>query len=86
MADWKHLEYPHLTEKSMMLIDTANIVSFIVNKSSTKKEIKEEFEEIFGVKVEKVNTEITPKAKKKAYIKLKKGFNAADVAVKLGVV
>ncbi len=86
MAEWKHLKYPHLTEKSMMLVDRANTIVFVVDQRSNKTDIRKEFEEIFGVKVERVNTEIGPKAKKKAYIKLEKEFNAADVAVKLGVV
>ncbi len=70
----------------MMLVDNSNVIVFIVDLNSNKREIKREFEEVFDVKIAKVNTEITPEAKKKAYIKLEKEYNAADVAVKLGVV
>jgi len=86
MAEWKYLKYPHLTEKSIMLVERANTVVFIVDLKANKKQIKEEFEEVFEVKVAKVNTEITAEGKKKAFIKLKPEFNAGDVAVKLGVV
>lgn len=86
MAEWKTLEYPHLTEKSVTLIERANTVVFIVNLKAKKPDIKKEFEEVFEVKVAKVNTEITPEGKKKAYIKLKPEFKASDVAIKLGVV
>ena len=86
MAEWKYLRYPHLTEKSMMLVERVNTIVFIVDLRSNKTQIKKEFEEIFEVKVQKVNTDITPNGKKKAYIKLKPEFNAGDVAVKLGVV
>jgi large subunit ribosomal protein L23 len=86
MAEWRHLKYPHLTEKSVTLVDSVNTIVFIVNLKSTKPEIRKEFEEIFEVKVAKVNTEVTPNGIKKAYIKLKPEFKAADVAVKLGVV
>lgn len=86
MAEWKYLKYPHLTEKSIMLVERANTIVFIVALRANKKQIKGEFEEIFEVKVAKVNTEITADGKKKAFIKLKPEFNAGDVAVKLGVV
>jgi ribosomal protein uL23 len=86
MAEWKSLEYPHLTEKSVTLIESANTVVFVVNIKARKPEIKKEFEEVFEVKVARVNTEVTPDGKKKAYIKLKPEFKASDVAIKLGVV
>lgn len=86
MAEWKYLKYPHLTEKSIMLVERANTVVFIVDLKANKKQIREEFEKIFEVKVAKVNTEVTADGKKKAFIKLKPEFNAGDVAVKLGIV
>ena len=51
-----------------------------------KEEIKKAFEEVFKVKVEKINTMITRQGKKKAFIKLKPEYAAADVAVKLGMI
>jgi ribosomal protein uL23 len=86
MADWKFLKYPYLTEKSMMLVEKANTVVFIVNREADKDGIKGEFEKTFEVKVDAVNTTIMPDGKKKAFIKLKKEFKAGDVAMKLGVV
>jgi large subunit ribosomal protein L23 len=58
---------------------------FIVDRKADKHQIKEAFEKLFGVKVDKVNTLITRDGKKKAFIKLKKEFKASDVAVKLGI-
>ena len=86
MAEWKHLKYPHLTEKSVTMVERSNTIVFIVNLKSTKGEIKKEFEQVFEVKVEKVNTDITSEGKKKAFIQLKPQFRAGDIAVKLGVV
>ena len=83
--EWKILKYPHLTEKSLALIEKENKITFIVDKKATKKQIKKAFEKLFGVKVEKVNTQITLKGEKKAYIKLKKEYKATDVAAKLGI-
>ena len=85
MDPYKILKYPHLTEKSINLIEKENKIVFIVDPKATKTQIKKAFEEIFGVKVEKVNTQITLKGEKKAYIKLKKEYKASDVAVKLGI-
>ena len=60
-------------------------MTFIVDRRASKNEIKREVERIFNVKVERVNTMITPKGKKKAIVKLTKEYKAMDVATKLGV-
>lgn len=76
---------PHVTEKSMNLIDQNNELTFVVLRQTNKTEIKTAFEDLFAVKVEKVNTQITSKGTKLAYIKLAKEHNAEDIAVKMGV-
>ena len=75
-----------MTEKSVALIEKENKIVFAVNRNADKKQIKEAVEKVFEVKVEKVNTLITPSGEKKAFIKLKPEFKAIDVAVKLGIV
>jgi large subunit ribosomal protein L23 len=42
-------------------------------------------EELYAVKVEEINTQITPQGEKKAFIKLHPDFKATDVAIKLGI-
>lgn len=86
MDPWKILKYPYLTEKSIALIETENKIVYVVDRKANKQKIKEVFEKAFEVKVEKVNTEITLDGIKKATLKLKPEFKAADVAVKLGIV
>ena len=86
MDPFKILRYPHLTEKSVGMIEKENKIVFIVDRKADKKRIKEAFEKMFEVKVEKVDTQITMTGEKKAFIKLAKGFKASDVAVKLGVI
>jgi large subunit ribosomal protein L23 len=76
---------PVVTEKAVMLIEMQNTLLFELDKRMTKTEIKKEFEEIFNVKVEKVNTLIKHN-KKYAYIKLNKSNPAIDVATKLGLI
>jgi large subunit ribosomal protein L23 len=86
MDPFKILKYPYLTEKSVALIEKENKLVFIVDRKANKKQIKEAFEKLFEVKVERVNTLITRDGRKKAFIKLKPEFKALDVATKLGVV
>lgn len=86
MDPWKILKYPHMTEKSIGLVERENKIVFIVDKKADKKKIKEAFEKAFEVKVQKINTEITMDGEKKAYIKLRPQNKAIDVAVKLGIV
>ena len=85
MDPWKILRYPYTTEKTISMAERENKIVFVVDKKADKKKIKLAFEEAFEVKVAKVNTEITLKGEKKAFIKLKPEFKAADVAVKLGI-
>jgi len=76
---------PVVTEKAVMMIESENILSFIVNPKMTKPEIKHEIESLFKVNVEKVRTHIRNN-KKYAYIKLNKKNPAIDVATKLGII
>ena len=75
---------PLATEKAVMMIETENVLTFELDKRKSKGEIKKEFEELFGIKIEKVRTLIRNN-KKYAYVKLKKEFLAIDVATKLGM-
>lgn len=77
--------YPITTEKAISMIELENKILFVVEKNATKKEIKEDVEKTFSVKVEYVNTLITPQGQKRAYVKLKKGFKADDIATKLKI-
>ena len=86
---------PLVTEKTMLSQDGNNTVVFEVAKSTNKIQIKQAIEEIFNVKVESVNV-VNQKAKpkrmgkyvgktnnlKKAYVKLKEGYNIDILADK----
>lgn len=80
------LLYPLATEKAIGKVDKDNVITYVVALNATKQQVKKEFEEMFGVKVEKVNMFIDPKNNKKAYIKLSKEFKASDIALKLKLV
>jgi ribosomal protein L23 len=75
---------PLTTEKAIMKIEMENVLTFETSMRKTKDEIKKEFEELFGVKVDRIRTLIRNN-KKYAYVKLKKDFPAIDLATKLGL-
>jgi len=73
-----------VTEKSTAELEK-NILTVIVNIRAKKPEIKKEIEKRFNVKVERINTLVTPKGEKKAYIKLSPEYSAEEVLSRLGV-
>jgi large subunit ribosomal protein L23 len=86
MDPHKILLHPHMSEKSVSLIERENKIVFIVSRKATKDQIKGAIEKMFDVKVDNINTLIGFKGEKKAFIKLKPESKAMDVATKLGMV
>ncbi len=85
----KHREiimFPLITEKAVDAIEKENKIAFVVARSATKKEIREEVEKKFKVKVDKVNTVNDLKGRKRAIVRINKKFKANDIAMKLGVI
>jgi len=80
------LQGPVKTEKAILMIDNDNALTFNVVQSSTKKQIQDEVERLFEVKVASVRTSITSKGQKRAVVRLAKEFKADDVAGKLKIV
>lgn len=76
----------HMSEKASRLLEEENTLTLIVRKDSTKPDIKRAVEVLYGVKVEKVRTLVTPKGEKKAYVKLSKEHSASELASKLGLI
>ncbi|KZX10723.1 50S ribosomal protein L23 [Methanobrevibacter filiformis] len=76
---------PHVTEKTMNLIDQNNELAFVVLRQSKKAAIQRAFEKLFEEEVVRVNTHITSKGIKVAYIKLAEENKAEDIAVRIGV-
>ncbi len=82
---FRYINHLVLTEKGIDNINLKNTLVFIVHRRATKPQIKREVEKIFNVKVEKVNTLIDRKGRKKAYVKLSPEHNAIDIATQLGM-
>lgn len=76
---------PHITEKVVRLIEEENKLVFIVYEDANKRDIEQAVEKLFDVKVADVNTQISPKAKKLAYVKLTPEYTADDIAARMGV-
>jgi len=77
--------YPLMTEAASLMVEKENKLVFVVNLNAGKADVKRAVEELYEVKVEKINLLITPQGAKKAFVKLHPDFKAADVAIKLGI-
>ncbi len=77
---------PVKTEKAISKIEYENTLIFEVGLDSSKRQIKEEVEKLFGVRVASVRTVITPHGGKHAFVRLAKEFKADEVATKLKMI
>ncbi len=85
MDPYKIIIKPLISEKDFELIEKENKLVIQVALNATKHQIKESMEKLYGVQVLKVNTLITPKGTKKAYVKLSEFDDAADIASRMGL-
>ncbi|MEM2917239.1 MAG: 50S ribosomal protein L23 [Candidatus Bathyarchaeia archaeon] len=77
--------YPVMTEVASRMVESENKLVFIVNLKATKRDIVRAVEELYEVKVDKVNVVVTPEGEKKAFVRLHPDYKATDVAIKLGI-
>ena len=86
------LLHPYVTEKTLNMLQgtpaqdlkDGNRLEFLVDRRATKVDVKRAFEEVFEVKVARVNTFIR-KDGKHAIIKLKPEFSAEEIGMRIGV-
>jgi large subunit ribosomal protein L23 len=84
--------HPYVTEKTMNAMSgtpnqdlkDGNRLEFVVRMDSTKPDIKKAFEEKFQAKVDKINIKIMRDGKH-AIIKLKEGYSAEDIGMRIGI-
>ncbi|MCW3992444.1 MAG: 50S ribosomal protein L23 [Candidatus Bathyarchaeota archaeon] len=79
------IQYPLMTERSVYMIENENKLVFIVNRRANKHEIARAVRELYDVEVDRVRTLISPRGLKKAFVKLTEGYDASDVAIRLGI-
>ena len=80
------IHFTLISEKAVDLIEKQNKLVFIVDKDATKEEIKKAVEELYKVKVIKVNTSTNIKGRKRAFVKLSKENPATEIATKLNII
>jgi large subunit ribosomal protein L23 len=77
--------YPLMTERSVYMIENENKLVFIVSMKANKHDVSQAVRDLYGVEAERVNTLISRKNTKKAFVKLKEEFDASDLAIRLGI-
>lgn len=79
------LKHPHVTEKSMDLMEFDNALQFVVAIDAEKAEIEEAIEDRYETDVEKINTQITMDGEKKATVRFVDPDAAEDIMSRVGV-
>merc|ERR1712084_207071 len=79
------VKHPLSSEAAIKTIEDHNTLVFKVDKRATKPTIRKACCELYNIKVKRVNTLITPKGYKKAYVVLTKAHDALEVANKIGI-
>ncbi|MFH4982983.1 hypothetical protein AB6A40_009692 [Gnathostoma spinigerum] len=80
------VKHPLTTESAMKKIEDTNTLVFIVDVHANKPQIKNAVKKLYNISVQKVNTLLTPKHTKKAYVRLAPDYDALDVANKIGII
>lgn len=78
------VEYPFITEKAMILLES-NKLQFIVNRKASKGKIKSDIMKMYGFDVVSVCTMSTMKGNKKAIVTFSKADAAHEIATRLGL-
>lgn len=79
------IRYPTMTERSVYMIENENKLVFMVSREASKSDISKAVNELYEVEVADVRTLIDRQGEKKAFVKLREGYSASEVAIKLGI-
>merc|ERR1719498_300673 len=79
------IKHPLSSESAMKTIEDFNALVFLVDKRSSKPQIRRACQDLYSIKVRKVNTLIRPDGQKKAYVVLNKQHDALEIANKIGI-
>jgi ribosomal protein uL23 len=79
------IKNPLSTEKAIHMLEENGTLVFVVERRAKKPEIKAALEELYAVKVRKINTLITNEGRKRAFVTLEDADQAMDLATKLGL-
>lgn len=76
---------PYVTEKTFLMIEGENALTFIVDDEANKPMVKEAIEKLYGVKVKGIRIARSPQGKK-AYVRFEEGYSAMDLASRMRLV
>ena len=79
------IKFPRSSEAAIKITEDHNTLVFIVDKKATKPQIRKACQDLYNIKVRKVNTMITARGEKKAFVILRKECDALEVANKIGI-
>ena len=85
MDKYAVINHPLSSEAAIKTIEDHNTLVFLVDKRASKPVIRRSVQDMYGIKVRKVNTLIRPDGYKKAYVVLSKQHDALEVANKIGI-
>jgi len=85
MDPYDVIKHPSSTEKSIRLMESENTLVFVVDIKANEEDIRKAVEKVFNVKVERVNTFVSTRGTKKAYIKFSSETPAIDIATQMGL-
>ena len=80
------IKYHWATEKNIPQIELQNKLVFAVSPKATKADVKKAIEQLYNVKVVKVNIDNSFTGVKKAHVKLSPEHLASDVSADLGLI
>jgi large subunit ribosomal protein L23 len=84
MDPYDIIYHPFVTEKTMSFMENNNALEFVVKRNTNKKIIKKAIEQMFDVKVKKINTRIT-KTGKHAIVVFMPEVKAEDIGMRIGI-
>lgn len=77
--------YPVMSEVASRMLEGENKLVFVVSLRASRGDVKRAVEELYEVRVEKVNIMVSSRGVKKAFVRLHPDYKAVDVAIKLGI-
>jgi len=67
------------------MLESENKLVFVVSLRASRSDVKRAVEELYEVRVDRVNIVVTSRGEKKAFVRLHPDYKAVDVAIKLGI-
>jgi len=77
--------YPVMSEVASRMLESENKLVFVVSLRASRSDVKRAVEELYEVRVDRVNIVVTSRGEKKAFVRLHPDYKAVDVAIKLGI-